>query len=297
MNPLILETWGELKQREVERPEPIVSPLICRASLGLVYGPRGGGKSWLVQQLAYSAASGEDFLKYPVVKPVTVVYADGEMLDWERRRRFQKMDDASVKGKAGDRLHIIRPNFDGGVLPDLETPEGQRLLEELLPVGTELLIVDNLSAWCRSGREDAESWRKVQEWALRMRAKGIAILFVHHANKRGKQRGTSMREDALDYVIALREAPGNISRGISFEMHFEKLRHLPKHKAKPMLLRYRIRKGKPARWVVKAISPDEKVLQVQSLKAQGLNNIEIARRLKVSRATVQRYVKVLKKME
>lgn len=294
MNPLILETWADLKQREIERPEPIVSPLICRASLGLVYGPRGGGKSWLMQQLVYSAASGEDFLKYPVVKPVVAVYADGEMLDWERRRRFLRMEGAGEKGATGDRLHIIRPNFDGGVLPDLETSDGQRVLEELLPKGTELLVIDNLSAWCRSGREDAESWRKVQEWALRMRAKGLAIVFVHHANKRGKQRGTSMREDALDYVIALREAPG-VSGGIRFEMHFEKIRHLPKHKVKPMLLRYRIQKGNPARWIVKAIAPEEKALKVQSLQQKGLSNIEIAKRLKVSRATVQRYVKALKK--
>lgn len=294
MNPLILETWADLKRREIVRPEPIVSPLICRASLGLVYGPRGGGKSWLMQQLVYSAASGEDFLKYPIVKPVIAVYADGEMLDWERRRRFLRMEGAGEKGATGDRLHIIRPNFDGGVLPDLETSDGQRVLEELLPKGTELLVIDNLSAWCRSGREDAESWRKVQEWALRMRAKGLAIVFVHHANKRGKQRGTSMREDALDYVIALREAPGS-SGGIRFEMHFEKIRHLPKHKVKPMLLRYRIQKGNPAKWIVKAIAPDEKALQVKFLQEKGFSNIEIARKLKVSRATVQRYVKALKK--
>lgn len=294
MKPLLIETWGDLRGREVEKPEAILGPIINRGSIGMVHGPRGLGKSLWCQSASVCAAAGTPFLDFLVPKPVITVYADGEMLDWERQKRFKRIEgDNAIKG-VRDRLYIIRPNFDAGVLPDLETAEGQRLLEELLPQGTALLIIDNLSAWCRSGREDAESWRKVQEWAMRMRAKGYAILFVHHSNKRGGQRGTSMREDVLDYVIALRPATNRAAKGTSFEMHFEKLRHVPRDKIKSVLLRYRTPKDKPARWEISPLAPDEKMAEVSALQEQGLTNVEIAKQLGVSRATIQRYVKDLK---
>ena len=66
------------------------------------------------------------------------------------------------------------------------------------------MILDNLSALCVSGKEnEGESWLPVQRWALRLRQRGISVLFVHHAGKGGAQRGTSRREDLLDVVINL----------------------------------------------------------------------------------------------
>lgn len=66
----------------------------------------------------------------------------------------------------------------------------------------------------------------MQQWLLRLRRKGLAVLLVHHAGNNGRQRGTSRREDALDTVIALRR-PENYSpeQGCRFEIHFEKLRN------------------------------------------------------------------------
>ena len=63
-------------------------------------------------------------------------------------------------------------------------------------------MVDSLSTLCRSGVEnESESWLPVQEWALRLRRNGVSVLFVHHAGKSGKQRGTSRREDVLDTIF------------------------------------------------------------------------------------------------
>ena len=39
---------------------------------------------------------------------------------------------------------------------------------------------------------------------LDLRRRGIAVLFIHHGNKSGGQRGTSRREDILDFVIQLK---------------------------------------------------------------------------------------------
>jgi putative DNA primase/helicase len=66
----------------------------------------------------------------------------------------------------------------------------------------------------------------MQNWLLKLRRRGVSVLFVHHAGTNGQQRGTSRREDVLDTVIALRR-PENYSpdQGARFEVHFEKLRH------------------------------------------------------------------------
>jgi len=70
---------------------------------------------------------------------------------------------------------------------------------------------------------DADAWIPVQEWALRMRASGRSVLFIHHAGKGGNQRGTSKREDVLDTVIALQKSEDyNPRDGATFEIHFKK---------------------------------------------------------------------------
>jgi putative DNA primase/helicase len=90
----------------------------------------------------------------------------------------------------------------------------------------DLVILDNLSTLVRSGNEnEADSWVQIQEWMLRLRKLGKAVLLIHHAGKNGAQRGTSKREDILDTVLALRK-PKNYSPndGARFEVHFEKSR-------------------------------------------------------------------------
>jgi putative DNA primase/helicase len=86
-----------------------------------------------------------------------------------------------------------------------------------------------------SGSEGAsDAWLPVQNWLLKLRRKGIAVLLIHHAGVNGRQRGTSRREDSLDTVIGLRR-PQDYSpqQGARFEVHFEKLRQLAGEGAQP----------------------------------------------------------------
>jgi len=110
-------------------------------------------------------------------------------------------------------------------MPDLCSPEAQRFLTPHLD-GVDLVIVDNISTLCRQGTEnEAESWRPVQEWLLRLRADGKSVLLVHHAGKGGQQRGTSKREDILDTVVNLKRPDDyHASEGARFEVSFEKSR-------------------------------------------------------------------------
>jgi putative DNA primase/helicase len=73
----------------------------------------------------------------------------------------------------------------------------------------------------------SDSWLPMQNWLLRLRRKGIAVLLIHHAGVNGRQRGTSRREDALDAVIGLRRPEDySAEQGARFEVQIEKARTL-----------------------------------------------------------------------
>jgi putative DNA primase/helicase len=110
---------------------------------------------------------------------------------------------------------------------NLSSGEGQQELERHLD-GVDLLILDNLSTLLANGSEGAsDAWLPMQNWLLKLRRRGVAVLLIHHAGVNGRQRGTSRREDALDTVIALRRpvdyAP---EEGARFHVHVEKARTL-----------------------------------------------------------------------
>ena len=54
---------------------------------------------------------------------------------------------------APDALRIVTPDLQARPMPDFATAEGQRLLEPHL-AGIDFLVLDNLSALCRYGKEN-----------------------------------------------------------------------------------------------------------------------------------------------
>jgi hypothetical protein len=93
-----------------------------------------------------------------------------------------------------------------------------------------------------------------------------AILLVHHANKKGEQRGTNQREDMLDLVMAIRRpADYQPAEGARFEIHFEKARCLFGEPAKPI----EARPPGVARWDWRALHHNDFDRVVELLKARA----------------------------
>lgn len=275
--------------------EMILDPILATQSLSLLYAPRGVGKTFVAVGFAHTIATGGTLFNWRAPKPRGVLLVDGELPAGVLRDRISAISQAACSSAGLERLRLITPDLQGSSMPDLATREGQALLESHLD-GVELLILDNLSALCRTGKEnEGEGWLPVQEWALRLRQRGIAVLFVHHAGKGGAQRGTSRREDVLDLVLALRR-PTDYSptEGLRCELHFEKCRSLIGESAKPFEVKLQAdATGKPA-WTMRPIE-DALLSRANELFKDGVSVRDAAEELHISRSKAHRLKKKLQR--
>jgi putative DNA primase/helicase len=185
-------------------------------------------------------------------------------------------------------FHIITPDLQPAGMPNLSTYEGQELIEPFLEdVG--LVVVDNISTLCRGGREnEGESWELVQGWALKLRSRGLSVLFKHHEGKGGMQRGTSRREDILDTVIALRRPPEySPDQGAFFQVHFEKSRGIWGDDVKPFEAMLTQKNGRQL-WTLKDLE-ESLTERVAELLRDGVPQKDIADLLQVSKGTVSKH--------
>jgi putative DNA primase/helicase len=205
--------------------EMLLYPILPERSLAMLYAPRGIGKTLLSLSMGLAVASGSPLLRWHALRQRRVLYVDGEMplVSLQERLRAISTGLGAVIPNDGFRL-LAADSIDNGL--SIGTEDGQRAIDPLLS-GVDLVIFDNLYTLCTNGSESAsDAWVPMQNWLLKLRRQGVAVLLVHHAGTNGRQRGTSRREDALDTVIALRR-PEDYSpeQGARFEVHFEKLRN------------------------------------------------------------------------
>jgi putative DNA primase/helicase len=217
--------FNDFLNLDIPAREMLLNPILPERSLAMLYAPRGVGKSWLSLSIGLAVAGGASLLRWSAPRQRNVLYIDGEMPLVSLQERLKAISFGFSDNIPNDGFRILAADqIDSGI--NICSEDGQRSLEPLLR-DVDLLILDNLSTLCTSGSESAsDAWVPMQNWLLKLRRQGIAVLLVHHAGTNGRQRGTSRREDALHTVIALRR-PEDYSpeQGARFEVHFEKLRN------------------------------------------------------------------------
>ena len=265
------------------RPE-VLSPLLNKASLNLLYGPRGLGKTFDAMSIAWAAASGGSFLGWQASRSHRVVYVDGEMPASDMKKRL------SAFGPPPDSLAFILSDLSGARrLPDLAEFAGQETLfkacGERWP---NVLVLDNLSSLAGFHTNDPDPWLKMQRFFLMLRRCGTAVIIVHHANKQGGQRGSSQKEDVLDLVLALRQPPDYTqSQGARFELHVEKARGLCGPAVEPIEARLAFLPDGQAHWEWGPLEQSD-MHRVVDLLREGLNPNQIARELRISKSKAYR---------
>ena len=285
-------TAGDLLRMELPPRENILAPWLQTKGLAMIFAPRGVGKTQLAMGVAYAVASGGTFLKWRAPRPRRVLFIDGEMPASVLKERLARIaDKCEGEPPSEDFIRFIAADLENEGIPDLATAEGQEALEPFIG-DAELIILDNLSTLCRSGKEnEGDSWSAVQEWALRLRREGRSVLFVHHAGKSGAQRGTSRREDVLDTVINLtRPDDYSNAEGARFVVNFEKARGFTGPEAEAFEAALDIVSGL---WSTREIE-DVWAARIIALTEDGMKPADIARELNVNRSTVSRQMKRLR---
>ncbi len=267
--------------------ENILSPWLPAQGLAMIYAPRGVGKTHIALGIAYAVASGTPFLGWQPPSAHGVLYLDGEMPAALMQERLS----ALVKAELLAPFKLITPDLQKNAMPDLAKYEGQTMLVPFLEE-IDLIIVDNISTLCRHTKEnEADSWAPVQEWALRMRASGKSVLFIHHAGKGGNQRGTSKREDILDTVIVLKRPENYKAKdGAVFEVHFEKARGFLGADAQPFEAQLIAKPNEPIQWVTRPLQ-DSSYEQIVQLTNKGYAQKEIATQMNIHKSNVSRNIK------
>jgi hypothetical protein len=295
-NALYPLNLGDFLKLSIPPRRKIINPWLPEKGLAQMYSPRGIGKTLLGLTTGYATASANGFLGWEVAEPRRVLYVDGEMPAATMQERLASIVEGFEKEPPSpDCFRLLSADLSEHGLPDLATAEGQRALDAVVG-DAELLILDNLSTLCRSGKEnEAESWALMQEWALAHRRAGRSILFIHHAGKSGAQRGTSKREDVLDTVIALRRPQDyHPQQGARFEVHFEKMRGFFGPEADAFEARYDVRDGM-AVWARSTLS-DVAYQRVLAALKDGMSIRETAKELGLSKSKVERYKRTAVKL-
>lgn len=265
----------------------LLGPWLPSSGLTQVYAYRGVGKTFFALNIAYAVATGTEFLGWNCPSPKRVLYIDGEMPASDMQERLRTI--MIVPPEQPCNFKLITPDLQDLAVPNLANKECQSELESYT-CEADLIIVDNISTLCRTGKEnDSDNWTPVQRWALRMRSEGRSVLFIHHSNKSGGQRGTSSREDVLDTVISLKKPSGSSpTEGANFEVHFEKNRGFSGIDAKAFNASLSIVDGKQ-NWAREDIM-DSVFNRTIKLFNEGMTCTEIAKSLDRHKSVISRHI-------
>lgn len=278
--------------RELPPRDLLLAPWLPAQGLAMIHSYRGIGKTHMALGVAYAVASGGSFLGWRAPRPAGVLLLDGEMPGPALQERLAAIVATSDQGVRAP-FKIMTPDLQPKSRApfNLANVEDQEALEAELE-GIELIVVDNLATLARTPRaNDSDSWMPIQEWALRQRALGRSVLFIHHSGKSGAQRGTSAKEDVLDSVIGLRRPTDyETSQGARFEIHFEKSRGFTGEDADPLEVALITDVQGCMTWVVKPL--EESVYErIIELHEEGLSQKEIAEEVQRDKSRVSRMIR------
>lgn len=266
----------------------LLAPILPTQGIAIMYAPRGIGKTFAALSVAVAIAAGGEVFNWRASTPKKVLYIDGEMPAITMQERLA----ALVSGMAAPphalhNLTIITPDIQPCPMPDLSTLGGQAVIEPFLK-GMNMVVLDNISTLCRTGKEnESQSWQPMQSWLLDLRRRGLTVLLIHHAGKSGDQRGTSAREDTMDTVISLRRPREyNMAEGARFEVHLTKARGIVGDDAKSFEAHLKA-EGNALHWSVKELE-DVELEQLKRLLDEGYTVRDAAEEMGKSKSAVQR---------
>lgn len=290
---LVSLSMGDFLSMSIPDRGCLLSPILPVQGVGILYAPRGIGKTFAALSIAVAVASGGAVFNWRAPKPGKVLYVDGEMPAFSMQNRLRALAKGmTVPPETAQNMNIITPDVQHCQMPDLSTVGGQAMLEPSLK-GVDLVVLDNIATLCRTGKEnESHYWQIMQSWLLDLRRRGITVLLIHHAGKSGDQRGTSAKEDIMDTVISLRRPREySTAEGARFEVHLTKARNIAGEEAKPFEVNL-VAGEETLHWEVKDLV-DVELEELKRLLSEGYSIRDCAEEMNKSKGAIQRLKKKL----
>jgi AAA domain len=181
----------------------LLKPLFTRGALVVLYGPPGGGKSFLALDWALSIASGRSWLDYDVLDPGPVVYVVGEGKGGLKKRiRAWLQEHGQVTAPAG---FILEP------VQLLKEDDIVLLLNRIGPSKPVVVVLDTLATCMDGGDENSSKDMSLAIAAAKriIRETGATVILVHHTVKRGDdERGHSALRGAAETMMLVQTKKG-----------------------------------------------------------------------------------------
>jgi putative DNA primase/helicase len=275
--------------------EHLLKPWLTTASVIMIDALPGHGKTWLALSLAYAVAAGEPLLEWRVERRARVLFVDGELSGELLQQRVKKLGPALPNS---DFRMLSHAQFEarGAPMLDLGEAAGRDALDdEIERHKIDLIILDSITTLIRSGDDnDLESWRAIQAWSLKHRARGRTVIFLHHHGRSGNPRGTSAREIVIDARIKMTKSDDlTTETETAFKIEFPKAREFYGADAAPMVA-YLSTPGEPGTvaWRREGVKESTRE-RVKELREQGWKQSDIAKELKLTKGRISQIVKEL----
>ena len=217
-----LMTSSELQKADIPARKDYLGGWLCEGDYGVVFAPRGVGKTWASMAMAHAMAANEAFGPWAAgTSKCKVLYVDGEM-----PLALTKARDVGLS-RGGELIYLHHDTFyeqteKGMNLAKQKDRDG--LKEMVIEQGINVLFLDNLSTLAHGIQEnDASEWEALGNWFLELRRMKLTVVLVHHAGRNGQMRGTSKREDMAAWILSLTsDAVSAGDEGAQFVSHFAK---------------------------------------------------------------------------
>jgi len=197
---------SEFRALQLQERAVYVDPIVRADSIGVISGSRGIGKTWFSWGMTDAITKGTPFGPWKCENPVPVLILDGEMPPKDLQERIQAL---SLADERPCPIYIYSDglaNHHGIPRAHLGNESWRdKMTAILVSRHIKLWIVDNLASLTSGLDENVKKeWDPINSWLLELRFQGIATLLLHHVGKEGTQRGTSAREDNIDYSAILK---------------------------------------------------------------------------------------------
>ena len=231
-------TAAELYHKELPPKEIYLTPWLTEGASVMISAGTGVGKTWFANEIAKALTTGSSAFNNRWNAPMArkVLYIDGEMGERGLQERVQALD---VENENLIYYYRERQSENEAAMNIADSNFTEKVLATVDSYKVDVVIIDNVFTLYQTGKSsnDAESWVIMQDFLLKLRDRGKAVILIDHNSKNQENQsplGTSVKEFVLYNTIILKRPNGyREEEGAKFEVHFRKHRGLCGNDVKP----------------------------------------------------------------